>query len=116
LQFFLIISAFENLKPQFEQSMKKIMTPEIGTKVLVTGVTSYIGIHVADQFLQAGCTVLGTNQRGERTDHITDYFLKYGPGKFKIQEIGYPTHDHVYDKVVQGTKMFVLKRINYNLY
>jgi nucleoside-diphosphate-sugar epimerase len=78
------------------------MTSQPGKKVLVTGVASYIGIHVADQFLKAGYQVLGIVQIGERTDHIVKYFLKYGFGRFSIQEIGYPAEDNVYDFVVQG--------------
>jgi len=78
------------------------MTLQRGTRVLVTSVVSYIGVHIADQFLRAGCIVFGTAQTGERTDHIVKYFARYGLGKFSIQEIGYPAYDNVYDIAVQG--------------
>lgn len=95
---------FSNTVTYTHKHISLSMIQQPGKKVLVTGVASYVGIHVADQFLRAGYHVLGTVQTGERTDHIIKYFsIKYGLGRFTVQEIGYPAEDNVYDFVVQGT-------------
>lgn len=72
------------------------------TNVLVTGISSFIGTHVADQFLRMGCNVTGTVQIGEKKHYLEHYFQKYGLHKFNVQEIGYPAEENVYDLVVRG--------------
>jgi nucleoside-diphosphate-sugar epimerase len=85
------------------------------TKVLVTGISSFIGAHVADQFLRIGCNVVGTVQIGEKRHHIERYFQKYGSNKFNVQEIGYPAEDDVYDSVVRGKNTLCLCTTNSSL-
>ncbi|KAG2184460.1 hypothetical protein INT43_000369 [Umbelopsis isabellina] len=77
------------------------------TNVLVTGISSFIGTHIADQFLRIGCNVTGTIQIGEKRHHLEHYFQKYGLHKFNIQEIGYPAEENVYDLVVRDVDIIV---------
>ncbi|KAL8825860.1 MAG: hypothetical protein Q9170_007630 [Blastenia crenularia] len=55
-----------------------------GSLVLVTGVTGYIGSHVADQLLQVGYRVRGTVRDEAKAQWVNELFTKkYGEGKLE---------------------------------
>ncbi|KAH8549331.1 hypothetical protein BGW37DRAFT_429468 [Umbelopsis sp. PMI_123] len=73
-----------------------------GARVLVTGATGYIGTHVADQFLKAGYTVVGTSRTAAKAQKVKIYFdKKYGTGKFEVYETGDLAKDGVFDNAVK---------------
>jgi len=72
--------------------------------VLVTGVTGYVGANVADQFLQAGYTVVGTSRKAAKAKAIKEYFSKYGAGKFEIFEAGDLEKEGVFDEAVKDVE------------
>ena len=60
--------------------------PEIGPSslILVTSINSFIGSHIADQLLQAGCRVRGTTRDTSKTEWVKEMLDKqYGEGKFE---------------------------------
>ncbi|KAG2181508.1 hypothetical protein INT44_008323 [Umbelopsis vinacea] len=73
-----------------------------GSRVLVTGVTGYIGTHVADQLLKAGYVVIGTSRTASKAETVKKYFdATYGPGKFEIFEAGDLQQPGVFDDAVK---------------
>jgi nucleoside-diphosphate-sugar epimerase len=52
-----------------------------GSWVVVSGVSGFIGSHVADQALAAGYKVRGTTRDVQKSDWVQKHFEKqYGPG------------------------------------
>ncbi|KAH8549332.1 putative cinnamoyl-CoA reductase [Umbelopsis sp. PMI_123] len=72
-----------------------------GARVLVTGVTGYIGTHVADQFLKAGYTVVGTSRTAAKAQKVKNYFDEKYAGKFEVYETGDLAKDGVFDNAVK---------------
>lgn len=66
-----------------------------GSLVFITGVSGYVGSHVADQFLSYGYRVIGTTRNPEKSAWLTEYLTtKYGPGKFDLVKlVDYTTPD-----------------------
>ncbi|KAI8577982.1 hypothetical protein K450DRAFT_249352 [Umbelopsis ramanniana AG] len=76
-----------------------------GSRVLVTGVTGYIGTHVADQLLKAGYVVIGTSRTASKAETVKKYFdATYGPGKFEIYEAGDLQQAGVFDDAVKDVE------------
>ena len=75
------------------------------SRILVTGVTGFIGAHVADQFLQAGYVVVGTTRKAHKADKLKQYFLnKYGK-KFEVYESGDIEQEGAFDNAVKDVEI-----------
>lgn len=72
-----------------------------GSRVLVTGVTGFIGAHLAEQLLKSGYIVKGTSRGGAKANHLRNYFSQYRT-KFEIVEIADMQKDGAYDEAVKG--------------
>ncbi|GAB5585111.1 methylglyoxal reductase (NADPH-dependent) gre2 [Umbelopsis nana] len=84
--------------------MSTDLTP--GSRVLVTGITGFIGAHVGDQFLKAGYTVIGTSRKASRAQKLKDYFTeKYGAGKFEVAEVGDLEDAGAFDDLVKDVEV-----------
>ena len=82
-----------------------IMDPAIplGSVVVISGVSGFLGSHIADQVLAAGYKVRGTTRSVERTAWVADYFKeKYGPDSFELIEVPTMEADNAFDSVVLG--------------
>ncbi|KAK4233776.1 hypothetical protein C8A03DRAFT_47757 [Achaetomium macrosporum] len=74
-----------------------------GSKILVTGVSGFIGSHIADQLLAAGYLVTGTTRDVTKTAWLQRLFDgKYGDGKFKAVEASDIAQVGVFDKLLEG--------------
>jgi len=63
-------------------------TIETGDIILVTGITGYVGSHVADQLLAAGFKVRGAVRNKQRAQWLKDVFdEKYEPGKLSLVSV-----------------------------
>ena len=59
-----------------------------GDTVLVTGVSGYIGSHVAEELIAAGYKVRGTSRSSAKVQYLVDHLnQKFGPGKIEIVEV-----------------------------
>ena len=71
--------------------------------VLVTGISGFLGSHVADQFLQAGYLVRGAAREVSKVDSIKKAFdKKYGEGKLEVVAVPDITIDGAFDEAVKG--------------
>jgi nucleoside-diphosphate-sugar epimerase len=77
-------------------------TIEKGSHVLVTGVTGFIAIHVANQFLKAGYKVTGTARSQAKAEPVQALFEKYGADKFKVIITGDLEKKGAFDEAVKG--------------
>ncbi|ORX56791.1 NAD(P)-binding protein [Hesseltinella vesiculosa] len=78
---------------------------EPGSRVLVTGVTGYIGAHVAHQFLKAGYVVIGTTRKVANAETLKNQFeSEFGQGKFEIAEVADIETEGVFDELVKGVQ------------
>ena len=60
----------------------------LGSIVVISGVSGFIGSHVADQVLAAGYKVRGTTRSVERNAWVVEYFrTKYGAASFELVEV-----------------------------
>jgi nucleoside-diphosphate-sugar epimerase len=74
-----------------------------GSKVLVTGVSGFIGSHIADQLLTGGYIVTGTTRNASKAAWIQRLFdNKYGEGKFGIVEVPDIGLAGAFDKLLDG--------------
>jgi GDP-mannose 4,6 dehydratase len=72
--------------------------------VLVTGISGFIGSHVADQFLEAGYRVRGTARVVSKVDSIKKALeLKHGEGRLEVVAVPDMTIDGAFDEAVKGT-------------
>ncbi|KAL2194438.1 hypothetical protein P885DRAFT_42573 [Corynascus similis CBS 632.67] len=79
-----------------------------GSRILVTGVSGFIGSHVADQLLARGYSVTGTTRDASKIAWIQQLFdNKYGTGKFNIVEIADFNKTAVFDTVLEGVSGIV---------
>ena len=53
-----------------------------GSKVLVTGASGFIAVHVVHEALKAGYQVVGTVRSSEKGEYLKQLFQKQYPGKF----------------------------------
>lgn len=84
-----------------------------GSLVLVTGVSGYLGLHVADQLVLAGYKVRGTVRDEEKAEWTTEYFTTtYGSGHFEVAVVQDLSKDGVYEKLVKGMLSLILSRIS----
>ncbi|KAL8721136.1 MAG: hypothetical protein Q9225_002119 [Loekoesia sp. 1 TL-2023] len=75
----------------------------IGSLVLVTGISGYIGSHVADQLLQAGYRVRGTVRDESKGEWVRELFSrKYGEGKTETVVVTDMAHDGAFDEACKG--------------
>lgn len=75
----------------------------LGSLVVVSGVTGFIGSHVADQILAAGYKVRGTTRNGQKGAWIQQYFSsKYGSASFELREVPNMSTENAFDEVVIG--------------
>ncbi|KAJ6475923.1 NAD-P-binding protein [Mycena vitilis] len=78
-------------------------TLEKGSLVLVTGVNSYLGSHIADQLLAAGYNVRGTARSAEKLKWVADLFdKKYGAARFEGAPVPDMVVDGAFDEAVNG--------------
>jgi nucleoside-diphosphate-sugar epimerase len=74
-----------------------------GDIVLVTGVSGYIGSHVAEELIAAGYKVRGTSRTASKVQYLVDHLnKKFGPGKIEIVEVPDMIKDDAYDAAVAG--------------
>lgn len=82
-----------------------VITPTIekGSLVLVTGVSSYIGGHIANQFLQDGYRVRGAFRTLDKVRWMQELFdREYGKSKFEAVEVRDMTANGAFDEAVKG--------------
>lgn len=74
-----------------------------GSLVLITGVTGYIGAHIADQLLQRGYKVRGVVRRP--SDWITSLFNeRYGEGLFTTYFVPDLSQEELLVPAMKGTR------------
>jgi len=74
-----------------------------GDIVLVTGVSGYIGSHVAEELIAAGYKVRGTSRSSAKVQYLVDHLnKKFGPGNIEIIEVPDMIKDDAYDAAVVG--------------
>ncbi|KAL8795898.1 MAG: hypothetical protein Q9182_007470 [Xanthomendoza sp. 2 TL-2023] len=75
----------------------------LNSLILVTGISGYIGSHVADQLLQAGFRVRGTVRNSSKGDWVRELFgTKYGPEKIEIVIVAEMAHPDAFDEACKG--------------
>ncbi|KFY48598.1 hypothetical protein V495_01194 [Pseudogymnoascus sp. VKM F-4514 (FW-929)] len=73
--------------------------------IVVTGVSGFVGSHVADQLLDAGYIVRGTTRDGLKNEWISQFFInKYGAGKFELVTIPRFDESGAFDTTLQGLR------------
>lgn len=79
-----------------------------GSTVLVTGVNSYLGSHVADQLLLAGYKVRGTARDASKVKWAQDVFdMKHGTGRFEGAIVTNMNVEGAYDEAVKGAAFYL---------
>ncbi|KAF5007193.1 hypothetical protein FDECE_6455 [Fusarium decemcellulare] len=79
-----------------------------GSWVVVSGVTGFIGSHVADQTLAAGYKVRGTTRNLEKGAWAKEYFKnKYGSENFELVQVPDMAAEGAFDKAVGGASGFI---------
>ncbi|KAF7524226.1 hypothetical protein PCG10_005918 [Penicillium crustosum] len=74
-----------------------------GSTVLVTGITGYIGSHVADQLLQAGFKVRGTVRNVEKAAGLLkNWESKFGAGQVELVVVQDISKAGAFDDAVKG--------------
>ena len=89
----------------FQMSIPGIKDPAVplGSLVIVSGVTGFIGSHVADQVLAAGYKVRGTTRNTRKGAWVEDYFKnKYGSDNFELSEVLDMAAQNAFDQVITG--------------
>lgn len=73
--------------------------------VLVTGVNSYLGSHVADQLLRAGYRVRGTVRSLTKAEGLRALWEKeFGPGRFEAVVVEEMSKPGAFDNAVKGSQ------------
>lgn len=74
-----------------------------GAIILVTGITGYLGSHIADQILAAGYRVRGLVRNEQRSQWLKDVFgEKYGQEQIEIVEVASYVKDGTLEDAVKG--------------
>lgn len=74
-----------------------------GCTILVTGVSGFVGSHVADQLLNAGYRVRGTTRDTTKSSWLVALFEgKYGIGKFELVSVPDLTLPGAFDLALKG--------------
>ncbi|KAI8577983.1 hypothetical protein K450DRAFT_249358 [Umbelopsis ramanniana AG] len=71
------------------------------SRVLVTGVNGYIGAQVANAFLEAGYSVIGTSRKAAKAQKLKDFFRKFGEDKFEVAEVADLEDEGAFDDLVK---------------
>lgn len=80
-----------------------------GAVILVTGVSGFIGSHVADQLLAAGYTVRGTTRDAAKNAWLADKFAeRYGKGRFELHGVPDMAAEEAFDRILDGESHFSL--------
>lgn len=86
-----------------------------GSTVLVTGVSGFVGSHIADQFLHHGFRVRGTVRDQEKYVWLSNLFNeKYGPGSFEFCQISDMAVPNAFDMAIKGNYLNFLVRVEDN--
>lgn len=75
-----------------------------GSKVLVTGASGYIAVHVVHQALKAGFHVVGTVRSDGKGQYLEQLFAKQYPGKFSYSIVEDIEHPGGFDEAVKGVQ------------
>ncbi|KAF4331916.1 aldehyde reductase [Fusarium beomiforme] len=79
-----------------------------GTTVLVTGVSGFVGSHIADHLISAGYNVRGTTRDATRTSWIASLFeRKYGLNRFQLCPVSNTGEANTFAEVLQGVSAIV---------
>lgn len=74
-----------------------------GSIVVVSGVSGFIGSHVADQVLAAGYKVHGTTRSVQKSSWVEEMFQKkYGTSNFTLFEVPDMAAEDAFEQVVKG--------------
>lgn len=87
--------------------MSSIPVPalERGSLVLVTGVSGYIGSHVADQLLAYGYRVRGTVRDVQKAAWTNEFFAgNYGEGHFESIVVPDMAQEDAFEEAVKGNQ------------
>jgi len=75
----------------------------LGSLVLVTGASGFLGSHIADQLLSTGYKVRGTTRSRERHSWVRSLFhARYGKNVFELVEVPEMAADGAFDEAVRG--------------
>lgn len=75
-----------------------------GSTIVVTGVSGFIGSHVADKLLEAGYLVHGITRNSEKNGWVAELFdKKYGAAKFKLFQVQDFTSENGLNESFDGT-------------
>jgi nucleoside-diphosphate-sugar epimerase len=74
-----------------------------GTTVLVTGVSGFVGSHIADHLLSGGYSVRGITRDAAKTSWIASLFeKKYGPNRFQLCTVPNIVETNAFAVVLKG--------------
>lgn len=74
-----------------------------GSSVLITGVNSFVGSHIVDQFLRNGYKVRGTVRNPSKVAWAVETFSNlYGKDNFELVAVPDIAVDGAFDEVVKG--------------
>lgn len=75
-----------------------------GSKILVTGASGFIAVHVVHEALKAGFEVVGTVRSDDKGDYLTELFSKQYPGKFSYKIAEDLEAPGAFDDAVKGVQ------------
>lgn len=75
-----------------------------GSKVLVTGASGFLAVHVVHEALKAGFQVVGTVRSNDKGDYLKELFEKQYPGKFSYTIAEDLEAPGAFDEAVKGVK------------
>ena len=74
-----------------------------GSTVLVTGVNSFLGSHIADQLLTDGYNVRGTvRSKSKGEELLQDFANIYGRGRFELAIVEDIASNYAFDEAIKG--------------
>lgn len=76
--------------------------PPKGSKILVTGASGFIAVHVVDELLREGYSVVGTVRSSEKGDYLKDLFK--GKGEFDYVIVKDIAEPNAFDEAVKGVQ------------